>query len=169
MFTGKEKDRQGSTPWETRALSIIQCEACEHLKVVLQRFKSPCLHPAEVSLIIATDVSSGNQSTAWAAWNTRLFVSLSLLIFFINVIKDFWFILGYCILIKSLTVSLTVAPSLPPPFPPPSLFSISALVLFVTAYSGSLFLFLSSLCSPFLFFRLHSTSKYALLKHSNWP
>lgn len=60
MFTGKEIDRQGITPWETRARSIIQCEACEDLKAELQWFKSLCLRPAEVSLIIATDVSSGN-------------------------------------------------------------------------------------------------------------
>lgn len=56
----KRKTRQGSTPWETKALFMIQCVTCEHLKVELRWFKSPCLHPSEVSLIIATDVSSGN-------------------------------------------------------------------------------------------------------------
>lgn len=56
----KRKTRKGSTPWETRALFIIQCVVCEHLKAELQWFKSPCLHPGEISLILATDVSSGN-------------------------------------------------------------------------------------------------------------
>lgn len=56
----KRKTRQDSTPWETRALFIIQCVACEHLKVKLQWIKSPSLRPGEVLLIIATDISSGN-------------------------------------------------------------------------------------------------------------
>lgn len=32
----KRKTRLDSTPWETTALFIIQCVACEHLKVELQ-------------------------------------------------------------------------------------------------------------------------------------
>lgn len=78
MLTVKEKN--GPRQHTLRDQSALHYWVCSlwTLKKALQWFKSPCLQPTEVSLTIATDVSSGNYETAWAGWNTRLFLSLSL-------------------------------------------------------------------------------------------